>query len=354
MKNYIVGFDSNRADEGLCSIAQFVPKQEIKLFPLLGLASIPMTDYELNQVSTQGGNIKFIREEKKMQAIFYPNMRSSEVPCQDSPKHTWGLHATGVLDCEYTGKGTRLCILDTGFDSKHPDFKGRKVTTESFIRGESSEDGHGHGTHCMGTAGGYKNAEGKRYGIAYEAELFAGKVLSNSGGGSDTSILGGIEWALQNNCHIISLSLGNMCEEYDPVYEQAARKCLDNDCLMICAAGNHRPGTVGQPANSPSAMAVGAVNDKLELAYFSCGSGKYPGSEVDVVAPGVDVYSSLPGGEYGSWSGTSMATPHVAGLAALYVEMGLLGVDIMSELYLSCKSVDIPVQDAGWGLAVAP
>jgi subtilisin family serine protease len=122
---------------------------------------------------------------------------------------TWGLQATNVVDSPYSGFGIKIAVLDTGFDLSHPDFAGRAITSKSFINGENVQDGNGHGTHCIGTACGPKTpVMYPRYGIAYNAEIYAGKVLSNSGSGSDRSILAGIEWALSNRCQVISMSLG--------------------------------------------------------------------------------------------------------------------------------------------------
>ena len=104
----------------------------------------------------------------------------------DDDEFTWGLRATGVDVTQATGEGIKIAVLDTGFTVDHPDFAGRTVTTQSFITGQAVDDGHGHGTHCIGTAAGpAKPPEGRRYGIATGAEIFAGKVLSNAGSGAD-------------------------------------------------------------------------------------------------------------------------------------------------------------------------
>ncbi len=101
---------------------------------------------------------------------------------------TWGLQATNALNSHYTGAGVKLCILDTGLDLNHPDFKNRKIISQSFISGQSVQDILGHGTHCAGTSGGpLKSVNGQipRYGIAHQTQLFIGKVLANNGTGSD-------------------------------------------------------------------------------------------------------------------------------------------------------------------------
>ena len=129
---------------------------------------------------------------------------------------TWGLKATNVTPttflryCPYNGSGIKVAILDTGFDFTHPDFVGRPITHRSFITGETTQDGHGHGTHCTGTSCGPLSPAPaiERYGIAYGAQIYIGKVLSNAGSGADGGILAGINWAIANGCSIISMSLG--------------------------------------------------------------------------------------------------------------------------------------------------
>ena len=121
----------------------------------------------------------------------------------------------------------------------HPDLTGRRITAQSFIEGQQVQDGHGHGTHCIGTAcGARRPGILPRYGVAYEAEIFAGKVLSNQGSGGDGGILAGIQWAITNGCAIVSMSLGAPVQAGQPfsqVFEQAARRALARGTLIISA-----------------------------------------------------------------------------------------------------------------------
>ncbi|WP_245177466.1 S8 family serine peptidase [Geodermatophilus sp. DF01_2] len=281
----------------------------------------------------------------------------------DTPLFTWGLQATEVVTSPRAGRGIRVAVLDTGFDATHPDLAGRAVTATSFVPGESPQDGHGHGTHCVGTACGPRTPEGARgYGVASEAEVFVGKVLGDEGSGTDAQILAGIAWALSNECQVISLSLGADTPEPSPAYTAAGRRALDRGSLIVAAAGNNADrrqgnvGFVGAPANSPDVLAVGALDQALEAAWFSARSTAAPGGQVDLAAPGVDVFSSWPmPTRYNTISGTSMATPHVAGLAALWTEeTGLRGRDLWWALTQAGRRLTAPSVDVGSGLPVAP
>lgn len=283
---------------------------------------------------------------------------------------TWGLTQTNIVHSvlfrEYSGKGIKVAVLDTGFDLQHPDFAGRNVVTASFITGQTVQDGHGHGTHCIGTACGPKSPAGNvpRYGVAYEATIFAGKVLANSGSGSDGGILAGINWALANKCEIISMSLGAGATGpgFSQIFETVAQKCLTNGTLIIAAAGNdsNRPGhirPVSHPANCPSILAVGAVDINGKVARFSNRGIHTPYGSVNIAGPGVGVFSStkLPT-KYATWNGTSMATPHVAGIAALWAQRSAAsrGAALWNRLVSMAKAMSEPSSDVGSGLVQAP
>ncbi|MBM9467933.1 S8 family serine peptidase [Nakamurella leprariae] len=287
----------------------------------------------------------------------------AQVSYQDTDQAAWGLHATGVLTSPATGAGIRIAVLDTGFDLTHPDFSGRPITGRSFVPGEEVQDRHGHGTHCIGTAAGpAAPGQGPRYGVAPEAQIWAGKVLSDSGSGTDTNILAGLNWAVAGGCEVISMSLGADLDQVVQRYETVGRRALAAGSLLIAAAGNNAArrrgsvGFVGVPANSPSIMAVGAVDQTLAVADFSARSSALPGGQVDLAAPGVDVLSSWPmPGRTRSISGTSMATPHVAGLAALWAQTrGDRGQALWTTLVQSASRLDASSADVGTGLALAP
>ena len=285
----------------------------------------------------------------------------------DTAKATWGLQAINCLNSTYTGKGVNLAILDTGFYLKQPDFDGRVITSKSFIDNQDENDLNGHGTHCTGIAvGNFQLKTKKRYGVAFGANLFIGKVLSNTGVGSDSSILAGMEWAILNNCKVISMSLGSSIsagENYSVIYNNLAQKALKRGSIIIAAAGNDSDRSegkiipVGHPANCPSIMAVAALDQELNVANFSCGGFEEDAGQVDIAAPGFDILSTWKQPKNHKFlSGTSMATPFVAGVAALLWEAypQASAPEIWMLLTQTAKRLNLNASDIGSGLVQAP
>jgi subtilisin family serine protease len=278
---------------------------------------------------------------------------------------TWGLQAVRATGTRWTGDGIRVAVLDTGMDLGHPDFESRPIEARSFVEGEDVQDGNGHGSHCIGTAcGPLRPHRLPRYGVAGNALIHAGKVLSDQGSGSDGGILAGIDWAVASGCAVVSMSLGAPVSVGDTpsvIFEQVGRRALRAGTLIVAAAGNdsrrpNRLSPVGHPANCPSIMAVAALDQRLDVAWFSCAGLNPQGGQVDIAAPGVDIHSAWPGTLYHTISGTSMATPHVAGIAALFAEAdpSARGHALWTRLIQAADRLDQPARDVGAGLAQAP
>ncbi|MBW4465002.1 MAG: S8 family serine peptidase [Pegethrix bostrychoides GSE-TBD4-15B] len=338
--------------EGNSAILAIEPEQIVYALPQLNLSADYLIGYR--------DAINHLVEK------LLPTQQTALLQAIDEAESTWGLQATKVLNSCASGKGIKVAVLDTGFDLTHPDFIGRTVTSKSFISGEEVQDGNGHGTHCIGTAcGSRRPTRLPRYGVAYNAEIYAGKVLSNQGSGSDSGILQGIEWAIASGCEIISMSLGSRTQvgsTYSQVYETVAQRALSRGTLIVAAAGNDSrrdtgiPSPVSRPANCPSILAVGALDSDSNIAYFSNRGINPDGGQVDIAGPGVNVYSSWPmPTQYQTISGTSMATPHVAGIAALHAEeSGLRGQELWNLLVKTARRLALASEDVGAGIVQAP
>ncbi|GAA2215713.1 S8 family serine peptidase [Nonomuraea monospora] len=233
----------------------------------------------------------------------------------------------------FDGKGVKVAVLDTGIDVNHPDFTGRILATQNFTTAAGIADKKGHGTHVAATLAG---AGGTYKGVAPAASLLVGKVLDDSGNGDWSWAIAGMEWAAGQGADVVNLSLGTCCGNgTDPMSQALNELTRKHGTLFVTAAGNeYDPLTVSVPAAADEALAVGAV-DKVtgtELAGFSSRGPRLDDAAVkpNLVAPGVDIVaarsaeSSLPGipGDdlHTTFSGTSMATPHVAGAAAILAQ----------------------------------
>jgi subtilisin family serine protease len=233
-----------------------------------------------------------------------------------------------------TGKGVDVAVLDTGYDTEHPDLAGVVASSQSFVPDEDIVDHVGHGTHVASTIVGTGAASGgKERGVAPDATLHMGKVLDDNGSGYDSWIIAGMEWAARDvHAKVISMSLGSDQPDdgTDPMSQAVDELSEETGALFTIAAGNSGPGdhTVASPGSATDALTVGAVDSTDTVADFSSRGPRFrdDAPKPEISAPGVDIlaalsqYSTYPpdaSGFYTAISGTSMATPHVAGVAAL-------------------------------------
>ncbi|KIF69158.1 peptidase [Streptomyces sp. AcH 505] len=263
----------------------------------------------------------------------------------------------------YDGKGTKVAVLDTGADLEHPDLQGRVAATENFTDSDTVEDRQGHGTHTASTVGGSGAAsDGKEKGVAPGTDLMIGKVLNDSGSGLESWIIAGMQWAVDQKADVVSMSLGDpgLLDCTDPMSQATEELAHSKDTLFVIAAGNAGPGdnTVSSPGCAPSVLTVGAVDSADATASFSSRGPVLDAHTLkpEIAAPGVDILAANMGGRgvyaYQTMSGTSMATPHVAGAAAILKERHPdWSAQQLKAALVSSARTDIPgdVRETGGG-----
>lgn len=272
----------------------------------------------------------------------------------------WGvahLRAPELWAQGWTGAGVRVAHLDTGVDPTHPCLDGAVVEFAEFdhtgrrVAGATARDGDhdGHGTHTAATIAG-REVDGVRVGVAPGAELCSALVIE--GGDITARILGGMDWAIGVGARVLSMSLG--IRGLVNSFLDVVAILRDNGVLPVVAIGNEGPGTSRSPGNYPTALSVGAHDRDGVIAGFSSSQRfqrRHHPLTPDVVAPGVDVVSAGPGGGWQTLSGTSMATPHVAGLAALLMQAHPdAGVDAVERAILESADLgEMPAERANRG-----
>lgn len=243
--------------------------------------------------------------------------------------------APEAWDAGFDGSGVAVAVLDTGIDAAHPDVAGKVVAAENFTTEPSVADNHGHGTHVAATAAGTGAASGgQRSGIAPGADLLVGKVCDDGGGCAQSWIVAGMEWAAQEQgADVVNLSVGGCCSDGSDPVSQAVNNLTDRTgALFVIAAGNNGPaaGTIDSPGAADAALTVAATDKADDLAGFSGRGPRLDGAlKPDLAAPGVGIVAARAAGtslgspvdaHYTAVSGTSMATPHVAGAAAVLAQ----------------------------------
>lgn len=278
-------------------------------------------DEKAEKEITNNPNVSFIEDDVVVEAVAdTKKITQGKTPSTQIQILPWGIDridAEQVWLLGNTGTGIDIGIIDTGISTSHPDLSVKGGVSE--VRYTTSyNDDNGHGSHVAGIIAGLKNSIGI-IGSAYSANLYSIKVLDRNGSGYLSDVIDGIDWATTHNMKVVNMSLG--CDCPSQAMHDAVNRAYASGMVLVAAAGNSG-GPVIYPAAYPEVIAVGASDSTNTVPYWSS-----RGPELDVVAPGVSIYSTYKGNKYTTLSGTSMAAPHVAGTVAL-----LLGSSI-TETY---------------------
>jgi len=365
--------------------------------------SVATKKMEVQEMDLSSADMEDVRRDSSTVAIAAPmplkliepeNATAADGPEVTRDGNTWGVNAVGAGKSSFDGTGVNVAVLDTGIDPNHPAFEGVNLIRKNFTT-ESEDDTHGHGTHCAGTIFG-RDVNGTRIGVARGVDnAIIAKVLGE-GGGSSASLANAINWSVENGANVVSMSLGIDFPGYVdwlvnqrnlPIAAATSRALTDyrsninlfsrlidflnaksafgSGVVVIGASGNEsqRPNydiAVAPPAAGEGIISVGALqqgSQGFEVASFS-------NTRCNVSAPGVAVQSAQAGGGLTSMNGTSMATPHVAGVAALWAQHEKHFNGRITSLGMKAKIVGMATrqglnanqvtQDVGSGIVKAP
>ena len=310
---------------------------------------------------------------RKLLPPAYSEAKQLPESIRDNKTSSWGLQAINALAAwgayGIAGNEARVAVLDTGIDANHVDLQGRVAGWAEFnssgalVPDSVPHDTDEHGTHVAGTiAGGGES--GLWIGVAPEAEIYAGLVLDGAVGGTDAQVLAGIDWAIEQSVDVINMSLGGLTlgPQVPNTYSQAIVNALLAGIPVVAAIGNEGSQTAGLPGNELFSFAVGATDYRDRPAGFSGGrtqiltdspfvdpnSLPLPYSKPDVSAPGVAITSSVPGDNWKTFNGTSMATPHVSGAIALLISaLDLTSVNGSDRAFLLQRLLSGSVEELG-------
>jgi thermitase len=286
-------------------------------------------------------------------AVWTPSAGAVAFPNDPQYTRQWFLRRIGVQDAWKTtkGKGVNIAIVDTGIDYRHPDLRSNILLKKQYdaINDDfDATDLHGHGTSVAGVAAAVTNNKSGIAGVAPQAKLMAVRAFGALAGANPDDVGDAIMWAADNGAQVINLSLGASIPLIftGSMQDVAIPYALAKGSLVVAASGNSGDPFCSNPASNPAALCVGATDSLDRLAGFS----NY-GLRLDVVAPGQGIYTTAAPYGYGSSSGTSLASPVVAGLGALLMSMGANNVLAGLIIRASAKDLGLPGYDLtyGWG-----
>ncbi|MCP3031911.1 S8 family peptidase [Halobacillus sp. A1] len=274
-------------------------------------------------------NVEYAEPNYEFDAAWTPNDTYYN-SVQYGPQTT---NTPAAWDITRGSRNQQIAVIDSGVDYNHPDLNDKTVRGYDFVDNDNDPmDENGHGTHVAGTAAAETNNSQGIAGMAPDTEILAVRALDASGNGSLAAIADAIRYSADQGAEVINLSLGCDCDTQ--TLEDAVNYAWSQGSLIVAAAGNDGVSTTFEPASYSNVIAVGAVDENDDIASFS----NY-GTWVDVTAPGVDIASTVPDGGYAYMSGTSMASPHVAGLAGLLASQGKNNTEIRSAIENSADPI---------------
>ncbi|NJD01610.1 MAG: peptidase S8 [Ruminiclostridium sp.] len=295
--------------------------QKVKHLDIINATAVMLTP-TVEKLLAKDGSVLRIDEDIEVYAIGKPAPVPSPTPKPDPNSNEvlpWGIDridAERVTIDDGAGTNIKVGVIDTGIDLTHPELasvvKGG-VNTIDNPESTNYADNNGHGTHVAGIIAALDNEVGV-VGVSSRIDLYSIKVLDSSGSGYLIDVIEGLQWAANNGMQVVNMSLGT--KTYIKSFEDAVNAAYNNDIVLVAAAGNES-GPVSYPAAFSNVMAVSATDINNKIAKFS-----NRGPEIDVAAPGVSILSTYIGSTYATFSGTSMASPHVAGVAALVLTAG--------------------------------
>lgn len=303
-----------KAGEPADITTQSLGTEKIGDLKIIGAVVVSANTKELESIKNLPG-VEYVEKDIKVYAL-------DMVP--------WGVARTGAPSAwasNKTGAGVKVAILDTGIDYSHRDLSGVYAGGTTFVSGTSAPmDDNGHGSHVSGSVAAAYNGVGI-VGVAPGVRLYSVKVLNSAGSGYVSDIIRGIDWSINNSMQVVSMSFGT--SSYIASLDEAIQRAYASGIVLVAAAGNSGTGsdTVGYPAKFSQVIAVAATDESNNRASFSS-----TGPAVSLAAPGVSINSTVPGNSYARYSGTSMAAPHVSGVAALLLATAIpSGYDLNSN-----------------------
>ena len=376
-KRYIIGFAPGAAAAQKTRAVERLGGQEVDALEELGavVAAVPENakvqalsdseaeDLKISYIEEDVWRTDWLKEGPSFQAMPLPSWGAvaSSLPKLaintapqnplpagiDAAEVPWGIRRVNAPAAwaKTMGDGVRVAVIDTGIDANHPDLAGQVAGGYNALGGSSWFDDNSHGTHVSGTIAGKLDGKGV-VGVAPRARLYAVKVLNKDGAGGLSSIIKGLVWCGKNRMQVANMSLGS---PVGSVFMRLAVNYAVSKGVTVVAAAGNSGGSVGYPGAYPAAIAVAASDSSDHIAKFSS-----RGPQVAFIAPGVAVYSTVPNGGYDTYNGTSMATPHMTGLAALAVARGAGSPDaVRAALARAASSIGLSANEQGRGVVDA-